>query len=147
MTSAGLQYTQDYALTVTLQPKYHKLAVEEQYDLLNNRINDILKQNRFVKITLIVELTKSFNIHGHGFIKIKLSRTSLRQMYDIFRNDKIIGYVYLKPIDDHVKWLDYTTKDIKQTMINCLSRDPIIIDQFDYIKKDQLFQAIIEENK
>lgn len=136
------QCTQDYALTVTLQPKYHKLSVEEQYDLLNNQINIITKRYPNVFLTLVVELTKSFNIHAHGFIKSPLEKTALRKMYDIFRNDVIIGYIYIKPIDDHSKWLEYICKDIDKTRESMYCRLPVIIDQFDYLPSDLYYKAI-----
>lgn len=129
--------SQEYAITITLQPKLFKQSIEKQYDMLENEIRQKIETDN-IYLTLVVELTKSYNIHAHGFIKV-INKNAVRFIYDSFRNNPVIGYIYVKPVDDHGKWLDYITKNLKMTKDTLNCRIPIICDELDLIGDDALF--------
>jgi len=151
-------WSQDYAITITLKPFLYKESLESQYDKLWEEVDKMYKFSACWQQTIVVEVTKSFNIHAHGFIKVRNSRNALRTIYDFFRKNASIGFVYVKPVECHNTWLEYVLKDIKKTYDTLYCRRPIMIDQFDYITEIiyyELFdkslpgtdKATVKENK
>lgn len=125
-------YSQCYALTLTLKPNYYRYTLEEQYEYLNNEIKLRLQNN--ILISLIAEITTSYNIHAHGIIKISSNiKNAKKYVYDCVRQSKIIGHIYVKDIDNYDKWLLYIIKEIKKTKETLNCKDPLIIDQCDVI--------------
>jgi len=114
------------------------MSIEQQFDLLESEIKGICNDDKILMV-MIAELTKSFNIHAHGYIKVRV-KNAQRFIHDLFRGNKIIGYICLKPVDDHQKWLDYIIKDIQKTTGTLYCRIPIIVDELSYIPDDILFQ-------
>lgn len=112
-----VRYTVDYALTITLKPHNYKHLAEDQYEKVKDEINLIFKRLRLrdnIKITLLSEMTKAYNIHLHGILAFNMDKHKcqdyLKYIYDIFRSSKTIGYVYVKPVVDYNIWKDYITK-------------------------------------
>jgi len=131
-------YSQEYAITVTLLPKLFKQSIEKQYEMLETEIQNML-EHRSIHLTLVVELTKSYNIHAHGFIRVSQQKNAVRYIYDIFRNSPVTGHIYVKPVDDHPKWLEYICKSLKETKESMYCKPPIICDELDLIPQDALF--------
>lgn len=130
-------YSQCYALTLTLKPHNYRFTIEEQYEKLNIEIKKLDK----CKLTIVAEITKTYNIHAHGFIKLNSNiKDNKKYIYDTFRKSKVIGFLYIKDVDDHVKWLSYILKEYHQTRNILHCKDPTLIDQLNYIPLDILFQ-------
>lgn len=132
----------DYAITVTLKSKCHKFDIERQYDIMKF---ELMKFHYDVdqRATFVIELTKSYNIHAHGIVKILELHVAdyKRKIYDYFRNNVRIGFILVTDITDFNKWVEYITKDVKETKLKLFLRSPILIDDYECIPQDILFQA------
>lgn len=114
-------YTWPYAVTITLKPQVRRDTAEYQYDKYASYVVTTIKE-LFPEciLTLVCELTKSFDIHFHGTICFKKSKMRgnvvnvPKWFSDKFRGNKTIGYVLLKVVDDSVKWNDYIMKSITE---------------------------------
>jgi len=104
------------AITLTLKPIHFKLRLDAQYNMLRSALHDLQHKAEF---SLICELTKSYNIHLHGFARIKKPNqwSVSRQLHELFRNHPVIGFICVKPLDDSGKWLDYCVKNREQTKL------------------------------
>lgn len=129
-------FTQAYAFTVTLKPDCFKQPAEIQYDRTYNQLKEYLSDMSFY-YTLVAELTKNKNIHYHGVIKFPLPnlRDVIKMFKDRFRNDKLFGFVDIKVMSDSEGWLDYISKELKETY-QSINRRPIIYDGYDLFPTD-----------
>lgn len=115
-----------YSFTVTLKPILYSLEANEQYDVTYSNLVRLLK-NLNVCITMVSEYTKCFNIHFHGIIQFKTpNKNHMKQFYDLFRKNKLFGFVNIRQIDDLENWIKYMKKDLHEFT----DRRPIIIDEF-----------------
>ena len=121
-----------YAFTLTLKPHVRKDTAEMQYDKYVPHVKNQFKQlfGEGTLYSMIVEFTKSYDIHFHGTIKFHRKcfgryKNIPRFFSDSFRGDRIIGYVLLKQITDDKAWNAYCGKDLK-VVEDDLSRSPII---------------------
>lgn len=117
------EFSCDYALTVTLKPKQlFKMDANKQLactkDLLVNRLEEI---GIYCK-SIVVELTKAYNIHYHGVFCVK--KNVIKNLHivemgkyvcDKFRNNPLFGFIDVKQCTDVKKWIEYMMKDIKRT--------------------------------
>lgn len=126
-------YTQEYAFTITLQPKLHKHSIRHQLDCTAYSILPLFPH---CLITIVVELTKQYNVHYHGIIQfykpLLKGKTPLSYWYNKLRNHATIGFTCLKVIDDIENWKKYITKDIittKEELNNTIYKNVILRDQ------------------
>lgn len=117
----------EYSFTVTLKPVMYRVKAEKQYDITCDELEQRLKSLN-EKYTLVMELSKGYNVHYHGIIGLKKAVL----FYDEFRDSKIFGHVYVKLIptfEDMSNWKEYLRKDTKD---NCeiTNRRPIIKDDY-----------------
>lgn len=129
-----IRYSNEYAITITLKPSmYHMTAVMQR-----NAIQGIINSLTDIKISVMVELTKSFNVHLHGTVKVPMKglKSPEHIVNDVFRNLKDVGYVCVKPIDDYPHWQSYCLKDYAVTK-NELNENPVIRDD------NELFPAFM----
>lgn len=138
------EFSQNYAITVTLQPKLFKQSIEQQYDALQEDIKEI-KGDSNIMISLVVELTKSYNIHAHGFICAR-SKIAKRYIHDKFRKRISTGFIYLKPIDNHDVWLKYVTKNIEETRSTIYCRPPVLVDELEVIPSEVYWKTALENS-
>lgn len=112
----------DYAITFTLNPHMYKLMPEDQADMAVAMIKTVFPEELYKK-TLVLELTKSFNVHVHG---IMYSKTK-REIYDRLRKNKILGFITVKQIENWSDWVDYITKDtiVTYKQLNCRHPVPV----------------------
>jgi len=123
-----------YAITLTLKPKLYNHTIEEQYDLAKPIITNL----HYGQMTVVAELTKSFNVHFHIILKRDKSLRCIgpkgrpvsfeRSLYDRFRNSDIIGYVNIKKCTDKSGWISYISKDIQTTKAD-MARRVVVIDE------------------
>lgn len=99
----------DYFFTVTLLPIMYKKDIDKQYDDTANELYVSLKILS-EKITLVAELSRNFNVHYHGIIRLDGSK---RKFVNMFRGDKKFGFVNLSLIKSAEKVYAYISKDIK----------------------------------
>lgn len=130
----GLEgYTQEYAVTVTLLPKVRKYTAVEQYDKYASEVVAFITQTfPLSKLTLVCELTKSFDIHFHGSIRFSLNaiknvKNICRFFTDKFRKHAFIGYVCIKVVDNEPVWRQYISKTLKE-FSDDVGRRPILRD-------------------
>lgn len=133
----------EMAFTVTLKPKLYDYRATEQYDLSFQQIFEKLLllsyKNQF---TLVAELTKNFNIHYHGIVKMPLEgKSCMKKFHDAFRGSKLFGFVNIKQITEQPIWIEYISKEIGNTR-DLVSRPPVIYDYFSYIKTGALTNVI-----
>jgi len=145
------KFTQEYAVTVTLLPKCRIYTTHEQYLKYANYILQII-DGLFPgnKLTMVCEMTKSYDLHFHGIITFDQSciRSGVnvpRWFRDKFRNHPIIGFVLLKVITEREIWIDYLKKDISHFQGD-LNVHPCIRDDFDIIRENLHFINTINEN-
>jgi len=136
-----IKWSQQYACTLTLHPKVRKYTAEEQYEMFAHQLVNVL-QTKFpnIKLTLVCELTKTYDIHFHGIISFDLSslrkNQNLARMFrDTFRGHPYIGFVLLKQITEDVVWNEYILKSTAdfETDIN---KYPVLIDNHKIYHKD-----------
>jgi len=121
--------SQQYALTITLNPKLFTLDVLTQRNQLMSVLNGLIADEK-LDLSVIVEFTQSFNIHAHGFVRVplKLSRNPIFLIHDIFRKYKsLIGFIYIKPISEYHNWLHYCLKDYHLTKVELEGENPVIL--------------------
>jgi hypothetical protein len=121
-----------YAYTVTLQLKLYKDPPEEQYDTTYSKLRDLLRSmtNYYV---IVAEVTKSYNIHYHGFIWFgNTVHNCMKKFHDKFRKDTMFGFVNIKQCDNDEKWLYYIMKDLKN-FYEEIGRRPIVDDTMEKI--------------
>lgn len=123
----------DYAITYTINPHYYKMLPEEQYDVGVNMIKALFAD---YKLTIIAEFTKAFNVHFHGIIYSKTKR----ELYDLIRKNKILGFINVKPIENWEDWVMYITKNTIQTYKDFKCRHPVPINDY------QIRFKLLEEN-
>lgn len=133
-------YSVDYSFTLTLKPKrLFQQEPEKQYDNTMYHVVNMLNSLN-AKYTLIIELTKSFNIHYHGIISFLLQDNEfdcMKSFYSLFRKDEKIGYIYLKQITDFPGWIEYLRKDLYKTFM-CVGRRIIIQDNYNVFTKEEI---------
>lgn len=133
-----------YAMTITFHPRVRKYGTEEQYERYAHATIKYL-QEMFpgCAMSVVCELTKSYDIHLHGVIRFNLlvmrKKCRIDRMFrDAFRVHPYIGFVMLKQIEDEVGWLNYLQKNIKE-FEDDVKRQPILIDDFDVLLDYQHF--------
>lgn len=133
---AVISYSNEYAVTITLKPSMYHMTAVMQRNAIQGIINSFTAA---VKMSVICELTKSFNIHLHGTIKVNRDalnksvkgKSPEHQIHDLFRNIKDIGFVCVKPIDDYPHWQQYCLKNYKLTKDE-LNENPVIRDDNEF---------------
>lgn len=127
----------NYAFTITLVRRLYDLKPEEQYDLVvADLMYDIVDIS--TKRTVILECTKSFNIHFHGVMKIPITDhvRCVKKFYDKWRKHRFVGYTNIKQMEDY-GWIEYIKKDIAKTH-RAIDRRPILWDDFNYFTTDEI---------
>lgn len=122
-------WSQQYAITITLNPSLFHLATQFQRNAIQGVLNGIV-QNGDAQLSLICEMTQSYNIHLHGFVKIPITKSKksvIHQIHNIFRDLKDIGYICVKPIDKYIGWLSYCLKEYERTLLELEGHNPVII--------------------
>jgi len=144
--------SQNYALTITLNPRYRTIGSIEQFDQTGYRIGEILASKfPHCKLTLIAEFTKSYDIHYHGVISFDISHILKDEnlcliFRDTFRKDRMIGYVLLKPIDNQPVWNEYIRKDYIETKKYLGGKNPVIIDDYNIFGQASNYFEYANEN-
>lgn len=139
----------EYAFTITLQPKLYVHDATEQYDLTFTKVIDELLKlcsrnlvTNDLNFSCVAELTKSYNVHYHGIIKMRIEgKPCMKKFHDAFRASKIFGHVDIKQMTDQKGWIEYISKDLVDTQ-NMVGRPPILYDGFGYIKVGDLTNMI-----
>lgn len=140
-----VSYSSEFALTITLHPKMYHMAMIMQRNALQGILNSL---QEYCKMSMIVEITTSYNIHAHGVIQVPLNHNKSVQhiVHDIFRCIKDIGFICVKPIDDSEGWLDYCLKDYHITNTE-LIENPVIIDNCGFFSPLSIAQKLINLKK
>lgn len=131
----AIKHTQQYAITLTLHPKVRKMNAEEQYEEYAHQcVSELKRLFSNCKLTLICEMTKTFDIHFHGVISFDMatlrSNQNVPKMFrDSFRNHKYIGFVLLKVIDNQSVWNEYIMKSLKDFEKDT-GKFPLLINEF-----------------
>jgi len=122
-------YSSEFAITITLRPSMYAMTAIMQ----RNAIQGIMNSFENCKLSLICELTQSYNIHLHGTIKVPIKGKKDVQhiVHDIFRPFKEIGFICVKPIDDYDVWQKYCLKEYMKTLNN-VGEKPVIRDDNDF---------------
>lgn len=125
-----------YAFTITLKPSMYKYTSEEQYDKTYMLTFKHLK-SRCLRLTMVAEHTKAFNLHYHGIITLTVNKHQniVKKFVDSFRNHPFIGFVNVKPMENEQGWIDYIKKDLVCTK-SALGRPPLISDDFHFVLKE-----------
>lgn len=121
-----------YSFTITLKPNMYKYEPAQQLGLTCREIIHSLKH--LGDIYLLVELTKSYNIHYHGIICFfktgQTANKNMRSFHSLFRGSKQIGYTNIKVIDDMNGWTAYLHKDLSNTE-EIINTEAILQDDLD----------------
>jgi len=113
-------YSKDLALTITLRLKLYGYEPLEQFKRSFEYLQAAFPSDKF-KTTIVWELTpQGKNIHYHGFISLKLSKSSQGKPMDlglILQNrlrpyNHVLGLATFKECLDFPGWKDYISKDI-----------------------------------
>jgi hypothetical protein len=106
-----------HCITITLRPSSYDFDIDKQLLLALAELYDLKDEITF---SLVVELTKAFNIHFHGIVEYKgfTNQSHLRLLHYAFRAKKVIGHVCIKPMSDIEGWRTYMYKDIEETKLH-----------------------------
>lgn len=124
-----------WAITITLKPKMYKYTLAEQHKMARD---EMMILRKYYDVTIIAEITKSFNIHYHGVAKIRdMTLLTMRgtvpcHITDMFRKSNVIGFVNVKPYSDR-GWIRYIVKDTSVT-VKDLQEHPVICDDLDILR-------------
>lgn len=118
----------DFAITITLKPSQYRDTWEKQR---HNTAGALVKIFKDCKMTLIVELTKSDNIHYHGVwsCPIALCNDPKKYFFDRLRPFSRIGKSECAQVINWDTWTNYLRKDIDLHRSRGLS--PIVQDDYD----------------
>jgi len=150
-----IEFSQDYAFTVTFNRKFQELTTDQQYRKMDPWLYNYMlaygRQHRNftkvnMKITMVFELTSNANIHAHGIIRfptewlIKDINIYFRDMFRSFctsktafgvrteeNNNKFFGFVNIKPCEQFDGWLAYLTKSLGD-FTKATGHKPIVAD-------------------
>lgn len=130
------KWSVDYALTITLRPVIYSKPYEQQYE---ETYQNILNLFHDCKLTLVTELTQSYNIHYHGIVSVPLThgRDSRKYIFDQVRKYSKLGSTKVDQITDFAGWSEYILKDVSTHIDNDVIY-PIIKDDYniyDYRKR------------
>lgn len=156
-TVGTLNYSVEYAFTVTLNRRFNELTTDSQIENMNPWLyNYMLAYGRDMKhytgrnmlITSVLELTQNANIHVHGIVRYPMEwliknvniwfrdmfRPKKRQVlaFGIGREtdkSQYFGFVNIKPCDNLLGWTDYLRKNFKE-FLEATGRRPIMSDDF-----------------
>lgn len=121
-----------YSLTITLNPRFYCLPVNEQYNKSTREIRTIMDglSHYYNEMFITPEFTKDYNVHYHCYFTMPCDGDVMvfEQNWKRLRNQtKTIGFNYrLKKIDEVTTELtNYPFKDIERTtkyskVENCL---------------------------
>lgn len=136
------EYSQSYAFTITLLPKFRKLSTKNQLHRTYEYILEFLAPH---KVTMVYELTKSYDIHYHGIINFKKDilkdRSAELYWYNKMRKSSTIGYTCLKVITDWNIWVDYLFKshnEVKAIMTAQTHLNPLLKDSHELGKPNDI---------
>lgn len=117
-------------LTVTLKPFMYAKTLDEQIKCTKRRMIDAL---RGFKKSVVIELTKEYNIHYHCIlVEKKISSNPFLRLTDRFRKEKWAGRKSIRGVQYYDSYVKYMNKDIKNTN-KCISSSAIVIDDFDIL--------------
>lgn len=112
-----------YTLTLTLNPRFNCLPVNEQYNKSMREVRHIMEglSHYYNEMFVTPEFTKDYNIHYHAYFTMPCDGDYIvfEQNFKRLRNEtKTIGYNYkLKKIDEVTEVLEgYPFKDIERTV-------------------------------
>lgn len=135
----------DYAFTITLKPAMYKKTFERQ---LHETAGGLIKIFKDCKISMVAELTQTFNIHYHGIISFDLEvhgNDPVKVFFDRLRPFSKIGKSECKQLIHYETWTTYLNKDVKY---NCTHRfNAIIIDDYDILQLRDEYELIDEESE
>lgn len=134
-----------YSLTLTLNPRYNILPVNEQYRKFSNEIKKLMTDiEQYYNVLMVsFEFTKDYNIHAHLYLtsevehfvlleqnlkKAKLRYDSIGRNYKFYcigGKDRIIDYDVLN---------DYPFKDIERTL-QYSRLENVLFKPFHYVKR------------
>lgn len=120
-----------YSLTLTINPRYYCLPVNEQYNKSMREVKILMRNlsHYYNEMFITPEFTKDYNIHYHIYFKMTCEDyVTFEQNFKKYRNQtKLLGYNYrLKKVDEVTEELKgYPFKDIERTtrysnVDNCL---------------------------
>lgn len=140
-------YSQKYAVTFTLHPKVRRFSAEEQYEKYAHQVVSQYVSTVFpgCKMSLVAELTKSYDLHFHGIIQFNMSQLRAncnvpRWFREKFRNHPVIGFVCLKAMTEDSIWIEYISKALKEFKDD-LNLNPVITDDYNLFDKYKLIST------
>lgn len=128
--------TTRYAITITLRPKCYGVTIHDQYYLAKEAMSAFPG-----KLSLVTEITKSYNIHFHGYVelnKLPVKGSQKAAIYDYFRKSKVIGFIRVEELFDETKWLTYCIKDKENTQKELYFAPVIIRDDDNHFNNIQI---------
>lgn len=165
LNASSINYSVDYAFTVTLNRKFNELTTDQQAESMSPWIfNYMLAYGRNLPqftgrnmiITSVMELTTNANIHIHGVLKFPIEwlirdvniwfrdmfRTKRRlvKAFGISREvdkSEYFGFVNIKPCDDLQGWKKYLEKNFC-SFVASTGRRPIISDEYSLFDAEQI---------
>lgn len=113
----GTLYSSDLAFTITLKPSEYVNTYQDQYKGTAYVLTSIFDTNG-CKYTMTAELTKSYNIHYHGIMKIPKDRSkdSIDWFFNRLRKLKFIGRSECEQVVNYNKWTTYIMKDTNRDL-------------------------------
>lgn len=132
MATGQKTMSQQYAITLTLNPKLFKLSPLLQLNALHEVLNGLVGDEK-LDLSICCEFTQNGNIHAHGFVRVPLNgigkKNPIYQINYAFKKyNDIMGYIMVKPIDSYHGWLHYCLKDYNESKIELETENPIAID-------------------
>lgn len=133
-----------YAITITIRPARYKDDLDTQYCKAKQELLSCC-----YPLSLVCELTKSYNLHFHGVIQaiIPNKGTAKQSIHNYFRKCKYLGFIYLKEITDTDIWYKYCFKNYDSTLSDLYFAPPVIIDEVEDFPSGLEILQLRNENK
>lgn len=131
-------YSCDLAFTITLKPVEYRKTYEDQYSGTAYLLTSIFNAGG-CKYTMVAELTKQYNIHYHGIMKIPKDRAKdpIKWFFDRLRLLQFTGRCECEQVKNYDKWTTYIIKDIQRDIdIRTVIKDDYNICKLSLLKSE-----------
>lgn len=115
-----------FEFTLTLMPKMYASNAMSQYNQTKNIIDLLYRTGKIRNISIVCELTQTFNVHYHCLVDLK-DRKAQVELIDHFRPFKQFGKKSLNVVMNEPNYRKYMAKSLKETA-EVIEACPIICD-------------------
>lgn len=115
-----------YECMLTLCPKMYSSSPQTQFTITSAILKKLLKRGDIKNISIVAELTKTFNVHYHCLVDLA-TKKDCSHFLTMLRPFKQFGKKSLDVVMNEPAYRDYMCKDIAAT-VDIIENCPIVTD-------------------